>query len=223
MKKIRVWDLPLRLFHWTLVLLVVAAIVAQDIGGDAMLWHFRFGYAALALVLFRIVWGLVGSRYARFSDFVKGPSAVMEYLKGVRSAGAGRAMKSQGHNPISSLSVLALLAIILIQTISGLFASDEHDHKGPLAKFVSDAWSERIGEFHANVSGTLIYILIGLHVAAVAYYYFIKKENLVKPMITGDKEVDSEMAPANDSLRMRLLALAILLVCAAGVYFVVAL
>lgn len=222
MKKIRVWDLPLRLFHWTLVLLVVAAIVAEDIGGDAMLWHFRFGYAALTLVLFRIVWGLVGSRYARFSDFVKGPSAVTAYLKGMRT-GAGNAVKSVGHNPIGSLSVLALLAIILIQTITGLFASDEHDHKGPLAKFVSDALSEQIGEFHADVSGTLIYVLVGLHVAAVAYYYFIKKDNLVKPMITGDKEMDADMPPADDSPRMRLLALAILLVCAAGVYFVVTL
>ncbi|MGZ3240524.1 MAG: cytochrome b/b6 domain-containing protein [Burkholderiaceae bacterium] len=220
MKKIRVWDLPLRLFHWILALLVVAAIVAEDIGGDAMLWHFRFGYAALTLVLFRIVWGLVGSRYARFSDFVKGPTAAIAYIKEMRS---GTAIKSLGHNPMGSFSVLALLGIILIQTISGLFASDEHDHKGPLAKFLSEAWSEWVGEFHADVSGTLIYILVGLHVAAVAYYYFIKKENLVKPMITGDKEMDSEEPPTNDSLRMRLLALVILLVCAAGVYFVVTL
>lgn len=218
MKKIRVWDLPLRLFHWILVLLVVAAIVAEDIGGDAMLWHFRFGYAALTLVLFRIVWGVVGSRYARFSDFVKGPSAAIAYIKGMRS---GTSIKPLGHNPIGSFSVLALLAIILIQTISGLFASDEHDHKGPLAKFLSDVWSERIGEFHADVSGTLIYILVGLHVAAIAYYYFIKNENLVRPMITGDKEVKVDGEPANDSWRMRLLALVILLVCAAGVYYVV--
>ncbi|HEY8100548.1 MAG TPA: cytochrome b/b6 domain-containing protein [Burkholderiaceae bacterium] len=218
MKKIRVWDLPLRLFHWTLVLLVVAAIVAQKIGGDAMLWHFRFGYAALTLVLFRIVWGLVGSRYARFSDFVKRPSAAIAYIKEMRS---GTSIKSLGHNPIGSFSVLALLAIILIQTISGLFASDEHDHKGPLAKFLSETWPERIGEFHADVSGTLIYILVGLHVVAIAYYYFIKKENLVKPMITGDKEVDCEAPSAEDSSRIRLFALVILLVCAVGVYFVV--
>ncbi|MGZ5818183.1 MAG: cytochrome b/b6 domain-containing protein [Burkholderiaceae bacterium] len=221
MKKIRVWDLPLRVFHWVLVFVVISAILAVKIGGDAMAWHFRLGYAALTLVLFRIVWGLVGSRYARFSDFVKGPSAIMGYVKGWRNGGVGSTIKPLGHNPVGSLSVLALLVVILTQTISGLFSSDDHDHHGPLSKFLSEAWSERISDFHADVSGTLIYILIGLHIAAIAYYYFFKKEDLVKPMISGDKEVDSDVLPTNDSWRMRLLALGILLVCGVGVYFIV--
>jgi cytochrome b len=221
MKKIRVWDLPLRLFHWALVFVVVSAILAQKIGGDAMIWHFRLGYTALTLVLFRIVWGLIGSKYARFSDFVKGPSTIIGYVKQLRNGSAGSAIKPLGHNPLGSLSVLALLAVVLAQTISGLFSSDDDDRHGPLAKFISDAWSERVSDFHADVSGTLIYILIGLHIAAIAYYYFIKKDNLVRPMITGDKEVNVEGQPANDSWRMRLLALLILLVCAAGVYYVV--
>jgi cytochrome b len=216
-KKIRVWDLPLRLFHWTLVLLVVAAIVAQKL--DAMLWHFRFGYAALALVLFRIVWGLVGSKYARFSEFIKGRRAVVAYIKGMRG---NSAVKSIGHNPLGSLSVVALLAIVLIQAVSGLFSSHHDDH-GPLAKFISVMWSKRIAHFHADVSGTLIYNLVGLHVAAIAYYYFINKEDLVTPMVTGDKDVDVAVPATNDSWGMRLLALAILLVCAAGVYVVVTL
>lgn len=218
MKKTRVWDLPLRLFHWALVLVVVAAILAQKIGGDAMVWHFRFGYAALTLVLFRIVWGLVGSRYARFSEFVKGPSTIKVYVKGLRT---GSATQSLGHNPLGSLSVLALLAIVLVQAVSGLFSSDEHHHHGPLAKLLSETWVDRISEFHADVSGTLIYILIGLHLAAIAYYYFIKKENLVRAMITGDKDVAADAPSTDDSWRMRLLALAILAVCGVAVYFVV--
>jgi cytochrome b len=218
MKKIRVWDLPLRLFHWVLVIVVVAAIVAQKIGGDAMAWHFRFGYAALTLVLFRIVWGLVGSRYARFSEFVKGPSTIMVYVKGLRT---GSAVKALGHNPLGSLSVLALLAMVLVQAVSGLFSSDEHHHHGPLARYLNETWVDRISEFHADVSGTLIYILIGLHLAAIAYYYFFKKDNLVRAMITGDKEVATDAPSTNDSWLMRLLALVILVVCAIAVYFVV--
>jgi cytochrome b len=222
MKTIRVWDLPLRLFHWLLVLVVVAAIVAQKMGDDAMAWHFRFGYAALTLVLFRILWGVVGSRYARFSDFVKGPSAITAYIKGLRGGTSG-AIKPMGHNPLGALSVLALLAIILIQSATGLFSSDDHHHHGPLAKFLSETWVERISEFHEDVSGTLIYILIGLHLVAIAYYYFFKKENLVKAMITGDRQVEGDAPSANDSWSMRLLALAILIVCGIAVYYLMTL
>ena len=137
--------------------------------------------------------------------------------------GTSGMIKPLGHNPLGALSVLALLAIVLIQAVSGLFASDDHHHHGPLAKFLSETWVDRISEFHEDVSGTLIYVLIGLHLAAIAYYYFFKKDNLIKPMITGDREVDVDAPSANDSWSMRMLALVLLVVCAIGVYFVVTL
>jgi len=218
MKKIRIWDLPLRIFHWSLVILVAAAIIAQKIGGNAMEWHFRFGYAVLALVTFRIVWGFVGSRYARFSNFVFSPSAVIAHL---RSRNLGEPRTYLGHNPTGSLSVLAMLAVLLLQTISGLFSNDDIASEGPLAKLIDKSLSDQISSLHADVSGTLIYILIGLHIAAIAYYYFRKKENLVTPMITGDKENTTDEPSGIDSWRVRVLALAIFAVCAGGVSYVV--
>jgi cytochrome b len=215
MKKIRVWDLPTRLFHWILVMLIGASIITQKIGGNAMEWHFIAGYAALTLVLFRVLWGLFGTRYARFADFMHAPSAIIAHLKGrVR-------WKYPGHNPIGSLSVFALLGVVLMQAVSGLFANDDIASEGPLVKFISKDLSDKFTWFHKQVSGNLIYFLVALHIAAIAFYYFRKKENLVKPMFTGDKELDVDAPAADDSWPMRLLAAGILVVCAAAVYYVV--
>jgi cytochrome b len=225
MKKIRVWDLPLRLFHWSLVIVIVAAVVAQKIGGDAMVWHFRCGYAALTLVLFRILWGFFGPEYARFTNFMVRPRAVAAYVHDMKN-GLKRPGKahSLGHNPVGGWSVIALLAVVLTQAVSGLFSNDDIDSEGPLVKFISKALSDKIGWFHADVSGNVIYILIGLHLAAIAYYRFGKKENLIKPMILGDKEVDAaevDVPAANDSAATRLLALVLLAVSGAVVYVAV--
>lgn len=218
MKKIRVWDLPVRLFHWILVLLIATAVITVNIGGNAMEWHFLAGYASLALILFRLIWGFVGSRYARFSDFFHGPGVIIAYL---RDANNGMREKYYGHNPLGSLSVFALLGIVLMQAISGLFSNDDIASEGPLFKFISKELSDQVTWFHKEVSGTLIYILVGLHVAAIAYYYFIKKNNLIKPMLTGDKLIEGDAPSANDSWAMRLLAAAILAACAAAIYYVV--
>jgi cytochrome b len=214
MHKVRIWDLPVRLFHWSLVILVATSIITQKIGGNAMEWHFRSGYAVLALIAFRIVWGLAGTRYARFSD----PSTIIAYVRG---AGKDLKQRYHGHNPVGSLSVFALLAVILLQALSGLFSNDEIASEGPLVKFISNDLSARFTWFHTEVSAYLIYVLIGLHIAAIAYYYFGKKQNLVKPMITGDKELDAEVPAANDTWPMRLLAALILAACGAVVYYVV--
>jgi cytochrome b len=218
MKKIRVWDLPVRLFHWLLVVLITVSIVTQAIGGNAMEWHFRAGYAVLTLMAFRIIWGLIGPRYARFSDFAYGPSSIFAYLRGGLD---GSSRKYYGHNPIGSLSVFALLAVTLVQAVSGLFANDDIAAEGPLAKFVSKELSDRFTWFHADISAWVLYFLIGLHIAAIAYYYAARKKNLVKPMITGDKEVDIDAPPANDSWAMRLLAAVIVALCAGGVYYLI--
>jgi cytochrome b len=218
MRKIRVWDLPVRLFHWVLVALIVASVVTQKVGGNAMEWHFRAGYAVLTLIVFRLVWGLIGSRYARFSSFFPAPSTVTAYLRNTKQ---GLSEKYLGHNPLGSLSVIALLGTVLAQAISGMFANDDIASEGPLVKFISKELSDSFTWFHKDISANLLYVLIGLHVLAIAYYYFAKKKNLVTPMITGDQQVGFDAPAANDSAGMRLLAAVILALCAGAVYFVI--
>ncbi|HYD96424.1 MAG TPA: cytochrome b/b6 domain-containing protein [Noviherbaspirillum sp.] len=216
MKKVRVWDLPIRLFHWALAALVVASVVTENIGGNAMDWHFRAGYAVLALLGFRILWGLVGPRYARFSSFLYGPSTVMGYLR-------GEERKRLGHNPLGSLAVFALLGVVLAQAVSGLFSNDDIVNEGPLVKFISKELSDSFTWFHTEVSATAIYVMVGLHLAAIAFYQIGKRQNLVRPMITGDHEVEFDAPAANDSWAMRLLALALLAAWAGAVYYLVTL
>lgn len=220
MKKVRVWDLPLRLFHWALAVLVVVAVVTQNIGGNAMEWHFRAGYAVLALIAFRILWGLFGTRYARFSSFLYGPSAVVNY---VRSGTGKQGRPVAGHNPLGALSVFALLGVLLAQAFSGLFANDDIAYDGPLVKFISKEMSDQVTWFHTEVSALLIYVLVALHVLAIVFYLVGKRRNLVKPMITGDAEFEVQVPAARDTWKMRLLALVLLLTCAAAVYYVVTL
>jgi cytochrome b len=191
----------------------VVSVVTQNIGGNAMEWHFLSGYAVLTLIVFRILWGLFGTRYARFSSFLHGPSAIASYLRG-----DGLANRRPGHNPAGSLSVFALLGFILVQAISGLFANDDIASEGPLVKFINKDLSDKITWFHKDIGATVLYVLIGLHIAAIAFYYFGKKKNLVKPMITGDQEVAFDAPAADDTLRMRLLAAGIFAVCATGIY-----
>ena len=220
MKVIRVWDLPLRLFHWSLAILVAGAIGIEKIGGDALAWHFRAGYAILALLVFRVFWGTFGTRYARFSSFLFAPSAIFTYATG-RAGGKNYL----GHNPIGSLSVFALLAALLMQVISGLFSNDDIASEGPWVKFISKDLSDQATWLHAQVGSTVIYALLGLHVAAILYHVFWKKDNLVKAMITGDKPVALDAAhaaaDADDSIRTRLIAAVALLAATAAVYFLV--
>src|SRR5690606_34310276 len=178
MRKVRIWDLPLRLFHWALAGLVAVAIVTENIGGNAMIWHFRAGYAVLALLAFRILWGFFGSRYARFFSFLYSPSALLAYL---RTPDA----RLPGHSPLGALSVFALIAVLLAHAVSGLFTTDDIVFDGPMVKFVSTEWVERMSWFHTEVSAWLVYGFVGLHVAAIGWYV-LRRRNLVTPMITGD-------------------------------------
>jgi len=186
---IRVWDLPTRIAHWSVVALLVAAIASVKIGGNAMVWHGRAGLALLGLVVFRIVWGVVGSTYARFADFVPRPRAIVDYL-------AGR-WRGAGHNPLGALSVLALLALVALQSSAGLFANDDIAFYGPLAALVSDELGALATRLHRRAEWVL-YAMIGLHVAAVMFHLHVKKENLIAPMITGRKRVRD---PAIESAR----------------------
>lgn len=212
----RVWDLPTRLFHWALAALVVFSVVTAEVGGNWIDWHMRSGYAVLALLLFRIVWGFAGARYARFAAFVRGPRAVADYVRRLR---AGDATPHPGHNPLGALSVLAMLAVLLVQAGSGLFANDAIASEGPLAKFVSGATSDLATRIH-KLNQYPLFALIALHVAAVAYYHFAKRENLVLPMLTGDKP-GRVGEPAADDLALHLRAVALLALAAGAVAFLV--
>ena len=183
MKKIiRVWDLPIRLFHWLLVFCIVGSFISVNLGGNAIQWHAYFGYSILTLLIFRIIWGFVGSTHARFTSFLPNKKAVLDYL-------SGSAPSVLGHNPIGAISVFALLFVLSVQVLSGLFVDDEIAFQGPLAKFVPSYVSSFLSEIHEG-NQVVIYALIAIHIAAIWGYKKFKGQNLIKPMITGDKEID---------------------------------
>lgn len=187
-RKLRVWDLPTRIFHWTLLVLVVAAFVTGLVGGNLIEWHGRAGIAITGLLAFRLVWGFVGSTYARFADFVPGPAHIWAHLRGQ--------WDGLGHNPFGALSVLALLLVLAFQVLSGLVSNDDIAFEGPLHALTSKDTSDWLTGLHRQNFWTLI-VLVALHVAAILYYLQAKKDNLVKPMITGVKEVaDPAARPA---------------------------
>jgi cytochrome b len=207
--RVRVWDLPTRVFHWSLVLCFVGLVVTGEVGGAAMPWHFRMGYAVLSLLLFRLVWGFVGGRWSRFSGFVVGPATIWRYLQG-----RGTPQQSVGHNPLGSLSVLALLVFALLQVLAGLFSDDEIATAGPLAKLASSSWVNFATHYHTNIGKIILIVLVLLHVAAVIFYRIKHKENLVTPMLRGDKDLAAPFESARDDTRSRSLALLVLAVCA---------
>ncbi|MBE0485788.1 cytochrome b/b6 domain-containing protein [Marinobacter sp.] len=185
MTTIRLWDLPVRVFHWLLVLAVIGSMVTIKVGGSWMAWHERFGLVIIGLLSFRIIWGFLGSSYARFSQFVRGPGAVVAYLKGH--------WQGVGHNPLGALSVLALIGLFGFQAVSGLFANDEIAFYGPLYPLVSSGLSGTLSGWHRQTEWYL-YGLVALHVAAVLFHTWVKKDNLLKPMVTGNKKVESGQA-----------------------------
>lgn len=177
---IRLWDVPTRIVHWLLFVLVAAAFVTGLSGGNLMVWHGRLGLAILGLLTFRLIWGLIGSTYARFSQFVRGPGTILAYLRGQ--------WHGVGHNPLGALSVLALLGLLLFQTLSGLVANDDIAFKGPLYAMVSTETSEWLTSLHRQTIW-IIGGLVGLHVCAVLFYTLAHHDNLLKPMLNGRKEV----------------------------------
>jgi cytochrome b len=218
-RKILVWDLPLRIFHWALVILVISQIVTVSIGGNAMEYHVLGGYAILALVVFRIIWGLLGTPTARFSDFVRGPRAVLHYAKSLAST---EPEQTVGHNPLGGWSVVAMLISLLVQAVSGLFADDEIMTTGPLWKYVSDDTASLLNVIHATNAQVLL-ILICIHLAAILFYLLRKKENLIKPMFTGSKQLSDSGGKSLRPLQGTLRALVVLAVCAVATWVVVSL
>ena len=213
--RLPVWDAPLRLFHWTLAVLVTFSFVTGKVGGDWMAWHMRSGYAILTLLAFRIGWGFFGGETARFSRFLRGPATAARY---VRDLVARRYPGGIGHNPLGGWAVLAMLAIVLTQAISGLFVDDEISNQGPLAVKAPGAIVTRMSAIH-DFNQWLVLAIALLHVAAIATYWKLLRRNLVSPMVTGEAEVPAGTAPP--SMGSRIAALAWLLLCAAGVYLLV--
>lgn len=209
-RKVRVWDLPTRCFHWALAACFIFQLVTAQIGGEAMAWHFQGGYAVLSLLLFRIIWGVVGGKWSRFSSFLYTPATVLAYLRG-----HGRPEHAIGHNPLGAGSVFALLGFLLAQVASGLISDDEIATAGPLSKFVSNAVVGSATSYHAGIGKLMLIGLVVLHIGAIAFYRFKKHENLVLPMILGDKQTDSTALSARDDVGSRAVALCILLACAA--------
>jgi len=182
-QEIPVWDFPTRVFHWVLVALVGVSFTTGVVGGNAMVYHEWSGFAILILLIFRITWGFVGSRTSRFSDFVKGPVAVWRYATDLVK---GKSQSYIGHNPLGGWSVLAMLAVLLIQAATGLFANDDIITEGPLFLWVSKPVSDWLTGVH-QLNRYLIMVLAATHVFAVLFYLLVKRENLIKPMITGIK------------------------------------
>jgi len=203
-----VWDLPLRLAHWGLVVSVAGAWITHYAGIEWFEWHRRLGYATLVLVVFRIVWGFVGTRHARFASFVRGPAALLAFL---RDRGGPEA---PGHNPLGALSVVAMLALLLLQALSGLFANDEIANAGPFYGWVSPETSNRISGLHETNSNLLLGLL-ALHLAAIAWYVFVVGRPLVRAMLTGRK--GSSDVAAGDEIEGSRIALALAILAALAV------
>lgn len=181
-----VWDLPVRIFHWVLVLLVVSQIITATIGGNAMEYHALGGFAILTLVLFRILWGFAGGTHARFSDFLRGPAVVARYAGMLIK---GTAESHRGHNPLGGWSVVLMLGSLLLQAVTGLFANDDVMMEGPLAKHVSGDASSLFTVIH-DINAGILLTLITLHILAVLFYLFRRKQDLIGPMFTGRKPIE---------------------------------
>lgn len=186
MSKIYVWDLPTRLFHWSLVALVAFQWLSGEFSDELLEFHLLGGYAILALVAFRLLWGLAGSRYARFSSFLRGVGPTLEYARALRANAAPRYL---GHNPLGGWMIVALLATLALQGITGLFSSDDVMTSGPLRHLVSEPLGEILTELHEGSFNVLMTLVVA-HVASILAHRLFKGEDLVRPMLTGYKDAD---------------------------------
>jgi cytochrome b len=183
-----------------------------------MVWHMRSGFAIFTLLAFRLIGGFVGGHWSRFRAFVYAPSTSLRYLRG---ESLPHEHHQVGHNPLGAGSVFALLAILALQVGTGLFADDEIATTGPLNKFVSSATASLATSWHKNFGQWIIFGLVALHVGAIAFYWFRRRQNLVGPMWHGDKLLTADVPHAVDNGRTRTMALAVVLVCALVVTAVV--
>lgn len=217
LRPVRIWDLPTRMFHWVLAAAVIGAVVTAKIGGNAMAWHMRLGLLALALLAFRLVWGFVGGRWSRFAAFLEPPRNVVAFLRGDRGPG-GR--WNIGHSPLGGLSVIALLLLLMAQTLTGLVADDEIATTGPLNRFVEPTFALRATAWHETGGQYLIYLWVALHVGAVFYYLRAKKIDLIRPMWHGDKQLAPDTQGSADGARERTVAGVLIVACLGAAWWI---
>ncbi len=213
MHTVRVWDLPTRVFHWLLAAAVVALIVSAKVGGNWMIWHLRLGHIVLALLLFRVLWGFVGGHWSRFSSFVCGPQTLWRFLRTQKPAAQGI-----GHSPLGALSVLAMLCALSLQVLTGLMSDDEIAFFGPLVRFVDGSTVSLATDFHKSYGQWLVLGLIALYVLAIVVYQFVKRQDLLGPMLHGDKPAPASTTASRDGAAQRGLAVVLALVAAAAAY-----
>ena len=211
-----VWDLPLRAFHWLFAASILASWATAEAGFEWMKVHMRLGYFMIGLLLFRLVWGFIGPRHARFANFLKGPGTVWRYARGLRHK-ASEAVVSVGHNPLGGLMVILMLLLVALQVTTGLFATDDIAWAGPYNPSVSDTLAHRLTSVH-HMNFNLILTAIVLHVLAIAYYAKVKRQNLVPAMLTGWKP--AEAVPASEAIASsELVKAAIVIALSAGAVY----
>jgi cytochrome b len=215
LRHIRVWDLPTRVFHVLLIAAVSGLLITGEIGGSLMRFHFWFGYGVLSLVFFRLIWGIWGGHWSRFINFAPTPSKVLAYISDSRR---GNHRPTTGHNPMGALSVFAILLVLLLQAFSGLMSDDEIANAGPWSSMVSSHWVSFATNFHTEIGKVALISLLVLHLVAVLFYKYFKHEDLLTPMIKGDKHLPSDTLGSRDSTTSRLFALGVWLGCAYAVY-----
>jgi cytochrome b len=191
--EVEVWDWPLRAFHWLLAASVALAFASGELGGNAMIWHRRIGLFILALLVFRLLWGFLGSEQARFASFFPTLSRLRAYFSG--------RWQGLGHNPLGALSVFALLGLLTLQVTTGLFANDDIAFQGPLNPLVDEALAHRLTGWHHLAFDVLAW-LVGLHLAAIVFHARVHRDNLVVPMLTGKKHLAVPVPAEASSLNL---------------------
>ena len=210
---VRIWDLPTRLFHWALAFCVIGLVITGNVGGNAMVWHFRLGYAVLTLVLFRLAWGFAGGHWSRWSHLPLHPRQALAYL----NARATDRLHA-GHNPLGSWSIVTMLFFLLLQVSTGLISDDEIANAGPLTALVSGSWVSWASAWHKNWGKLIILLLVITHLLALLWHRFKKHPPLVPAMLDGDKILPAPVPVSQDQLRHRLGALLLLGLAALAVY-----
>jgi cytochrome b len=212
--RVRVWDLPTRVFHWATALCVLGLLATGTVGGSAMTFHFRFGYALLSLLLFRILWGLVGGHWSRFSNFIFSPRSLLAYLRGQHPAS-----HTVGHSPLGALSVWAMFGFLTLQVGTGLVSDDEIATTGPLAHLVSNAMVSLATSYHTRIGKLAVLALVLLHVGAIVVH-MRRQKGLAAAMVHGDKQLAAPATAARDDAVTRTAAALLMALCIAAVSWV---
>ena len=216
-RQVNVWDLPTRVFHWLLVISFAAAYFSNLLGVSYFVYHLWSGYFVIILLVFRLFWGIIGSHHSRFINFIPNPIETIRYLQ---SLVKGKSKTYQGHNPLGAWMVILLIVALLVQAITGLFANDEIFNAGPLYAYVSHGISLWLTGIHKDLF-YWIFAAVVIHVLAVFFYLFIKRENLIKPMITGKKSADGQTDISSSNTASPWLALFLIVIISAVLAWIV--